>query len=61
MITDYRLQITDYRCEIKNWITDMRLKNFVSITVIYHYNFRYFGILGILVFRHLGIYPHTYA
>jgi hypothetical protein len=49
----------------------MRLKNFVSITVIYHYNFRYFGILGILVFRHLprpvvnelglGIYPHTYA
>lgn len=47
MITDYRLQITDYRCEIKNWITDMRLKNFVSITVIYHYNFRYFGILGI--------------
>lgn len=33
--------ITDYRCEIKNWITDMRLKNFVSITVIYHYNFRY--------------------
>jgi hypothetical protein len=57
----------DYRYEI----TDMRLKNFVSITVIYHYNFRYFGILGILVFRHLprpvvnelglGIYPHTYA